>query len=143
MAHPFFYGADKGFNFHGDGWEARLEADPRCRVVPLPSAAEKMLADHGGPRLTKVGHWLMLRAAPAVNAEIEAWLQPSGLTAASEAAAAAAAARTVARPPGRQASQAPKQPKATTKATTKPAEIVAPQDHEYARQCSDVCGGSG
>jgi hypothetical protein len=107
-------------------------------VVPLPSAAEKMLADHGGPRLTKVGHWLMLRAAPAVNAEIEAWLQPSGVTAAGEAAAAATA-RTVARPPGRQASQAPKQPKATTK----PAEIVAPRDHEYARQCSDVCGGSG
>lgn len=70
----FFYGSDKGFKFHGENWEKTLVEDPGCKVVPMPSFAEQMLADHGGPKLKSIGHWVMLRDAPTVNYEIEEWL---------------------------------------------------------------------
>ena len=76
----FFFGADKGFKFHGEGWEAKLkslEEENGSRVVAMPSAAIVAAWEHGTwPEKPKnIGHWLMLRDAKAVNGEMEAWLK--------------------------------------------------------------------
>lgn len=62
----FFYGADKGFQFHPKWFAKKLQARPECRVVPLSKG------DQGCP--AKVGHWMQVTAPDRVNSEIRKWL---------------------------------------------------------------------
>ena len=75
----FFYGADKGFKFHGEGWEAKLRSLSvinGTKVVPMPDPAESTAFALGiRPRPKQIGHWLMLRDADTINEEMEAWLK--------------------------------------------------------------------
>ncbi len=53
----YFYGLNKPFQFQSPRWLEAVAAHPGSKVVPV-----------------KAGHWLMLRGADQVNAEITAWL---------------------------------------------------------------------
>ena len=75
----FFYGADKGFKFHGQKWEDKLRTQGvvnGSKVVPLPDPAESVAFAMGiHPRPKAVGHWVQLREPETVNTEMAAWLR--------------------------------------------------------------------
>ena len=71
--HQFCFTGPKRVPVSGERWGTGCE--PMTAGQRNAIRSESVLADHGGPKLKYVGHRLMLRNAPAVNYEMEAWFR--------------------------------------------------------------------